>query len=422
MTSYRLPPVKFVIDKSSLSTYNRIDFYLAHNVFNNVLFDKGQKDPDFEFYCFTDNKYPLPRIGLKSVLTTSRSGINYGMTLDACEFEFYFKGSHVVCVVEKDQDIIPTVISDDEKLFSKITLLFDDTEKAGELFDSFIKNAMAYVEKYMLDCDMDTNKLTIYMNDEGYWEKVVTRQKRNMDSIYLPKTEKDYIINDITQFLAPETKLRYESLGRTHKRVYLFEGLPGTGKTSFIVALASLFDYDIASITFTDKVTDGSLIRLIKDIPKKTFLVLEDIDVLFTERKKNDNNKNNVTFSGILNSLDGITTKDGFICFITTNHKHKLDSALLRPGRIDKLLEFKHATKEQIEQLFVKFMGPEYTVDKYTEFYKKFKTLNINVTISLLQEYMFKYLDEPQKAIENIHDLKTLYDACTNGCPSELYT
>jgi chaperone BCS1 len=222
--------------------------------------------------------------------------------------------------------------------------------------------------------------------------------------------------------LEPETHKRYDSLGRTHKRVYLFEGLPGTGKTSFIAALASMVDYDIASITFTDKVTDGGLIRLIKNIPEKTFLVLEDIDVLFNERKKNDGHKNNVTFSGILNSLDGITTKDGFICFITTNYKNLLDPALLRPGRIDKQLEFKAATKEQINTMFVKFMDTEYTEEKFADFYSRYKALNIEVTMSLIQEYMFKYLDDPENAIKNVAELKVLYNACVKDKSGELYS
>ena len=94
------------------------------------------------------------------------------------------------------------------------------------------------------------------------------------------------ILNDVEWFLSNETKERYESIGRVHKRVYLFEGLPGSGKTSFISAIASQIGYDIAIISFTEKVTDGKLIRLMKNLPEKTILVMEDIDVLFQERKK----------------------------------------------------------------------------------------------------------------------------------------
>jgi hypothetical protein len=419
-------PIKFVIDKTNLTAFNKFDFYFAHNIYNCTVFERNQKDPDFEFVEFVDDTYPIQRIGLKTMAITGRKGINYCMTLDTCEFKFKFKGCAAQCIVEKDKET-PITIAMDDKIYYKITVWFDNSSTSntmsnGELFDGLIKNTISYAEKYMNDCDSDSNKLNIYMNDDGYWERVITRKKRDMDTIYLPKKDKDMLINDINKFLEPETKIRYDSLGRTHKRVYLFEGLPGAGKTSFIAALASMIDYDIATITFTDKVTDGTLMRLIKNIPEKTFLVLEDIDVLFTERKKNDNHKNQVTFSGVLNSLDGITTKDGFICFMTTNYKNMLDSALLRPGRIDKQFEFKHANKEQIHTMFTKFMADGYTPEKFTEFYSKFKELKVEVTMSLIQEYMFKYLDDPDNAITNIDEIKTLYTSCVTDKKGELYT
>lgn len=460
-------PIKFVIDKTNLSSFNKFDFYFAHNIYNYTVFDRNQKDLDFEFVEFVDDTYPIPQIGLKSMAITGRTGINYCMTLDTCEFKFKFKGCPAQCIVEKEKEM-PITISCDDKIYYKITVWFNTTDgsslgnieakisssglsyykytvdtegraqcnatgvtptvsaithkKEGELFDELIRKSISYAEKYMNDCDFDSNKLNIYMNDDGYWEKIITRKKRDMDTIYLPKKDKDMIIDDINKFLEPKTKARYDNLGRTHKRVYLFEGLPGSGKTSFIAALASMIDYDIATITFTDKVTDGKLMRLIKNIPDKTFLVLEDIDVLFTERKKNDNHKNQVTFSGILNSLDGITTKEGFICFMTTNYKNMLDSALLRPGRIDKQLEFKHANKEQIHTMFTKFMADGYTLEKFTEFYTKFKELKVEVTMSLIQEYMFKYLDDPESAIKNVDEIKTLHMACVTDKKGELYT
>ena len=57
------------------------------------------------------------------------------------------------------------------------------------------------------------------------------------------------------------------------------------------------------------------LCNAIKNLPKKCFLVIEDIDGLFVERKSGDNNKNCITITGLLNSLDGIMTKQGLNCF-----------------------------------------------------------------------------------------------------------
>lgn len=272
----------------------------------------------------------------------------------------------------------------------------------------FLSATVEYTSKYIDNFDMDGNKVTIYCNDEGYWEKVHDRRHRSMSTIYLPKADKDGVIADIERFLKPETIDRYHEIGRTHKRVYLFEGIPGGGKTSFIVALASKFKYDIAIISFTDKVTDGGLIRLIKNLPDRTFLVMEDIDVLFSDRKKNDEHKNSVTFSGILNNLDGVTTKDGFICFMTTNYKNHLDHALLRPGRVDYQLKFEPANKEQIHDIFERYMGAKFVEPLFKQFYSAFNGLGFQVSMSLMQEYLFKYLDEPELAIANIDEMREL--------------
>mmetsp|Transcript_6050 Transcript_6050/g.10458 ORF Transcript_6050/g.10458 Transcript_6050/m.10458 type:complete len:680 (+) Transcript_6050:54-2093(+) len=43
-----------------------------------------------------------------------------------------------------------------------------------------------------------------------------------------------------------------------------------------------------------------------------------------------------LNLSGILNALDGVVDSPGRILVMTTNHPEKLDSALIRPGRIDK--------------------------------------------------------------------------------------
>ena len=70
----------------------------------------------------------------------------------------------------------------------------------------------------------------------------------------------------------------------------------------------------------------------ISKIPEKAILLLEDVDALFVDRKANDSNKSLVSFSGILNVLDGMARKNGLITFLTTNYRNELDPALIRPS------------------------------------------------------------------------------------------
>jgi mitochondrial chaperone BCS1 len=44
---------------------------------------------------------------------------------------------------------------------------------------------------------------------------------------------------------------------------------------------------------------------------------------------------------------------------MTTNHREKLDPALLRPGRADVHVELKHASEKQMKGLFHKFYPEE---------------------------------------------------------------
>ena len=45
---------------------------------------------------------------------------------------------------------------------------------------------------------------------------------------------------------------------------------------------------------------------------------------------------------------------------MTTNHPEKLDAALIRPGRVDRKVEFKKAMKEQVRELFLRmYSGTE---------------------------------------------------------------
>ena len=59
-----------------------------------------------------------------------------------------------------------------------------------------------------------------------------------------------------------------------------------------------------------------------------------------------------ISLSGLLNAIDGVASHEGRVLIMTTNHPEKLDAALIRPGRVDRRVEFKMAMKEQVRELF----------------------------------------------------------------------
>jgi chaperone BCS1 len=65
--------------------------------------------------------------------------------------------------------------------------------------------------------------------------------------------------------------------------------------------------------------------------------------------------KSGVTLSGLLNVLDGFYAPTGVLFMMTTNRIEALDSALLRPGRIDYRLYLGKASREQKMELYRRF-------------------------------------------------------------------
>ncbi|KAL9530232.1 putative mitochondrial chaperone [Sphaerulina musiva] len=61
-----------------------------------------------------------------------------------------------------------------------------------------------------------------------------------------------------------------------------------------------------------------------------------------------------ISLSGLLNAIDGVASAEGRVLIMTTNHAEKLDAALVRPGRVDRKVEFQLAAKDQIRELFVR--------------------------------------------------------------------
>ena len=117
---------------------------------------------------------------------------------------------------------------------------------------------------------------------------------------------------------------------------------PGCGKTSFVQVLASNLKLDICILNLAHKeLTDNSLASHLRDAPENSLILLEDVDAIFTNRSdpsvsSSTNGKSEgVSFSGLLNALDGVAAQEGRIFFMTTNHIEKLDPALIRPGRCD---------------------------------------------------------------------------------------
>ena len=107
--------------------------------------------------------------------------------------------------------------------------------------------------------------------------------------------------------------------------------------------------------------TDDRLQHLLTVIPKRTLVLLEDADAAFGNRRVQTDADGyrgaNVTFSGLLNALDGVGSAEERVLFLTTNHVERMDAALIRPGRVDMTVRLGDATRWQVEHFWDRFYG-----------------------------------------------------------------
>jgi len=186
-----------------------------------------------------------------------------------------------------------------------------------------------------------------------------------------------------------------------YRRGYLLYGPPGTGKTSFTQAVAGALKLNICYLNLSGgNMDDDGLNRALNDAPSHSIILLEDIDGIFVGRESVSKGKGGgargVTFSGLLNALDGVRSQEGRILFMTTNHREKLDPALMRPGRADFHAHLNNATHEQMKQLFLKFNPDRYELAE--EFARQLPELKISM--AKLQGHFLKYRGQPETQVE----------------------
>jgi mitochondrial chaperone BCS1 len=196
-------------------------------------------------------------------------------------------------------------------------------------------------------------RISVFVPSYGDWYRATKRLPRPLESVILADDLADRLLRDMREFLASEDW--YNKHGIPYRRGYLLEGPPGNGKSSVVTALAAALKLDICVLNLSAAgASDERLSELMNNVPAGSMLLIEDIDCVFHNREKKDE-KDTVTFSGLLNAIDGVMAGEGRILVLTTNHRELLDPALIRPGRCDMQLSVDNATPEQAKQLFLRF-------------------------------------------------------------------
>jgi len=201
---------------------------------------------------------------------------------------------------------------------------------------------------------------------KNVWSHVPFEHPATFDTLAMDPVDKEEILDELQAF--KEAKDYYTKVGKAWKRGYLLYGPPGTGKSTMIAAMANFLDYDVYDLELTAVKNNTELRKLFIETTGKSIIVIEDIDcsvdltgkrkdkkaekkaeadgadkpTLPTDPDKDDGTK--VTLSGLLNFIDGLWSACGGerIIIFTTNHKDKLDPALIRRGRMDRHIEMSY--------------------------------------------------------------------------------
>jgi len=154
----------------------------------------------------------------------------------------------------------------------------------------------------------------------------VSIAKRKLDTIF--SDQFDEINNLIIKWKDQQDVFREH--GMAFKTGILLHGVPGTGKTSIVRAIATEFNMNIMYVNVaTIKAQDIDYIN----IRNNSILLLEEIDLM----KDDEDYKKKV--SSLLSLLDGITSPNNCIIIATSNYIDAIDERLVRKGRFDNIIE-----------------------------------------------------------------------------------
>ncbi|KAK8084935.1 BCS1 N terminal-domain-containing protein [Apiospora hydei] len=220
-------------------------------------------------------------------------------------------------------------------------------------------------QKYL---EKDQHKTLIYRGTtrsgtaEPQWQRCMSRVSRPFSTVILNEKTKQDLIEDVTDYLQPTTQRWYANRGIPYRRGYLLLSSITANEENLATLFAELprrcvvllEDIDSAGLTHT---RDGD-----KTQDTNAAAASEPLEPSQTSVGNGNTNKSSasaapappgrLSLSGLLNILDGVASQEGRVLIMTTNHLEKLDRALIRPGRVDMIVEFGLADADMTASIF----------------------------------------------------------------------
>ncbi|KAK4771740.1 hypothetical protein SAY86_013515 [Trapa natans] len=155
----------------------------------------------------------------------------------------------------------------------------------------------------------------------------------------------------------------FESLGIAQPKGVLLYGPPGTGKTLLARAVAHHTDCTFIRVSGSELVQKyiGEGSRMVRELfvmareHAPSIIFMDEIDSIGSARMEsgsgNGDSEVQRTMLELLNQLDGFEASNKIKVLMATNRIDILDQALLRPGRIDRKIEFPNPNEESRQDI-----------------------------------------------------------------------
>ncbi|CAM8878139.1 unnamed protein product [Rhodiola kirilowii] len=242
-------------------------------------------------------------------------------------------------------------------------------------------------------------------NARGGWGSVRLEHPVTFDKLAMDPEQKKMIIDDLDRFVS--RKEYYQRIGKVWKRGYLLYGPPGTGKSSLIAAMANYLKFDIYDLELSSIHSDSYLRSILMSTTNRSILIIEDIDCNVEAQDRAlevDQSDSKLTLSGLLNFIDGLWSScgDERIIVFTTNHKEKLDPALLRPGRMDVHIHMSYCTPAGFKILASNYLDLKDTHPLFEEIERLM--VSAKVTPAEVAEELMRS-EDPEVALDGVLNL-----------------
>src|SRR3989344_6634623 len=206
------------------------------------------------------------------------------------------------------------------------------------------QKSLNIVEKIETNSNFEVEKFVIVEKPKEDWNmigglKEVIREVKEVIELPLKKPE------------------LFEQVGIKPPKGILLYGPPGTGKTLLAKAVAKSTDATFIEVVGSELVQKfiGEGAKLVKDIfalarrKGPTIIFIDEIDALASKRMETGTSGEREvsrTFMQLLAEIDGFKHLDNVKIIGATNRADMLDTAIIRPGRLDRLIEVGLPTEE----------------------------------------------------------------------------